>query len=52
MKILFIGGTGIISSACSPQVLARGDQLFLLNRGQSRRASPPGAHVLQANFHK
>jgi nucleoside-diphosphate-sugar epimerase len=32
-------------------VLARGDQLFLLNRGQTRRPVPPEAHVLKADFH-
>lgn len=33
MKILFIGGTGVISSACSALALERGLELFLLNRG-------------------
>ena len=35
MKVLFIGGTGVISSACSELALARGIDLYLLNRGQS-----------------
>lgn len=51
MKILFIGGTGIISSACSPRVVDRGDQLTLLNRGQTRRPVPPGARLLKADLH-
>jgi nucleoside-diphosphate-sugar epimerase len=47
MRILFIGGTGIISSACSELALARGIELFLLNRGQtSKRPVPEGANVL------
>ena len=33
MKVLFIGGTGTISSAISKQLLERGDDLYLLNRG-------------------
>jgi nucleoside-diphosphate-sugar epimerase len=33
MKVLFIGGTGTISAAISRLVLERGDELFLLNRG-------------------
>jgi nucleoside-diphosphate-sugar epimerase len=33
MKVLFIGGTGIISTAISKQVLENGWDLFLLNRG-------------------
>ena len=35
-KVLFIGGTGLISSACSELTVARGMELFVLNRGQSK----------------
>ncbi len=45
MKVLFIGGTGIISSACSALALERGMELYLLNRGQSARGVPDGATV-------
>jgi nucleoside-diphosphate-sugar epimerase len=34
-KVLFIGGTGIISSACSRLALQRGYDLYHLNRGQT-----------------
>lgn len=52
MKILFIGGTGIISSACSTLALARGHELFLLNRSVSTKLPiPQGATVLQADVH-
>jgi nucleoside-diphosphate-sugar epimerase len=37
MKILFIGGTGLISSACSELALLRGMNLYLLNRGVSQK---------------
>ena len=50
MKVLFIGGTGIISSACSQLALERGIELYLLNRGQSTRPIPAGAHVLHADI--
>lgn len=50
MKALFIGGTGIISSACSQLALERGIELTLLNRGQSERPTPPGAQVIQADI--
>ena len=51
MKILFIGGTGIISSACSRLAIARGHDLYLLNRGQtSKRTFPAGAHVLNGDI--
>lgn len=51
MKILFIGGTGIISSACSKLAVARGIELYLLNRGKSTtRPAPEGAHLLQGDI--
>jgi nucleoside-diphosphate-sugar epimerase len=52
MKILFIGGTGVISSACSALALQRGFDLYLLNRGQSPRPAPPGAKLLAADIRK
>lgn len=33
MRVLFIGGTGLISSACTRLAVERGVDLFLLNRG-------------------
>jgi len=51
MKVLFIGGTGIISSACSQLAIERGIELFLLNRGQSSRPTPAGAQLIQADIH-
>ncbi|MBN2281469.1 MAG: SDR family oxidoreductase [Candidatus Marinimicrobia bacterium] len=50
MKVLFIGGTGIISSACSQLAIDRGVDLFLLNRGQSFRPIPTGAKVLTGDI--
>ncbi|MEJ2049325.1 MAG: NAD-dependent epimerase/dehydratase family protein, partial [Calditrichota bacterium] len=35
MKVLFIGGTGVISSACSELAISRGIELYHLNRGKS-----------------
>jgi len=35
MKVLFIGGTGNISSACSELAISRGMDLYHLNRGMS-----------------
>lgn len=40
MKVLFIGGTGIISSACSELAIKRGADLYLLNRGESKSIRP------------
>jgi nucleoside-diphosphate-sugar epimerase len=48
MKILFIGGTGTISSACAQLALARGFELTLLNRG--RQPAWPGARQIIADI--
>jgi nucleoside-diphosphate-sugar epimerase len=50
MKILFIGGTGLISSACSDLAVARGHQLFILNRATSvKYPIPEGATLLKGD---
>jgi len=52
MKILFIGGTGLISSACTELAIRRGHELFLLNRSASTKyPAPHGSTVLQADIH-
>lgn len=51
MKVLFIGGTGKISSACAQLAVERGIELYLLNRGQtSARPAPPAARILQGDI--
>jgi nucleoside-diphosphate-sugar epimerase len=51
VRVLFIGGTGIISSACSRLALERGIDLTILNRGATaRRPAPPGAELLRADI--
>lgn len=50
MKVLFIGGTGLISTACTQLAVERGIEMFLLNRGRSRTDEiPGGVTVLTAN---
>ena len=50
MKVLFIGGTGLISTACTQLAAERGIEMFLLNRGRSRTDEvPEGVTVLTAN---
>ncbi len=51
MRVLFIGGTGVISSGVSPLALDQGIDLYLLNRGQSVRSLPEGVTHLQADIH-
>ncbi|MBE7554125.1 MAG: SDR family oxidoreductase [Anaerolineales bacterium] len=51
MKVLFIGGTGKISSACAQLAVERGIELYLLNRGQtSARPAPAAARILQGDI--
>jgi nucleoside-diphosphate-sugar epimerase len=52
MKILFIGGTGLISSACSELAIERGHELFILNRSAStKRPLLRGATLLKGDIH-
>lgn len=50
MNVLFIGGTGIISSACAEVALTKGIDLYMLNRGHSARPVPEGTHVLTGDI--
>ena len=51
LKVLFIGGSGIISSACSQLAAERGLDLYLLNRGNTGlRPEPAGATVLRGDI--
>lgn len=45
-SVLFIGGTGAISTACVRAAVARGDKVTVLNRGTARRPLPEGARPL------
>jgi nucleoside-diphosphate-sugar epimerase len=51
MKILFIGGTGKISTSVSQQVIELGHELYLLNRGRQAR-NPPGSRSLKADVNQ
>lgn len=48
MRILFLGGTGIISTACVRLAVDRGHEVCVLNRGQREPIS--GAQVLVADL--
>ena len=51
LRVLFIGGSGVISSACSRVAVESGIELFVLNRGRSTiRPLPPGVTVLRADI--
>jgi nucleoside-diphosphate-sugar epimerase len=46
MKILFIGGTGIISTACTVLAVERGVDLTIVTRGKSAAGIPGGVRVI------
>ena len=50
MKVLFIGGTGLISSACVELAVAQGMDVVLLNRGQGARPVPANVPVLHGDI--
>ena len=50
MKVLFIGGTGIISSACTDLANTRGIELTLLNRGRRISAIPTGVRTVTVDI--
>ena len=51
MKVLFIGGTGFISTSVSRLALAKGLDLYVLNRGL-RKPDLSGARSLTADIHQ
>ena len=50
MKILFIGGTGVISSGCIQPVLERGFELYVYNRGNKAHQLPPEVVQLKGDI--
>src|SRR5450755_3924600 len=51
LRVLFIGGSGIISAACSQLAAERGIKLSVLNRGTTYlRPLPPEATVLHGDL--
>lgn len=50
MKVLFIGGTGVISEGVSRVAVERGIDLYLLNRGRRNLFFPNGAQLIQGNI--
>lgn len=50
VKILLIGGTGVISAACTRLAAERGFDVTLLNRGQRNAAIPAGVRTITADI--
>lgn len=52
MHVLFIGGTGLISTATARQLLEAGHEVTLFNRGQSENRLPDGAKTIHGDRKK
>jgi len=50
MRVLFIGGTGNISAACTDEALRKGFEVFHLNRGNRPERERPEVKVLRADI--
>ena len=50
MKVLFIGGTGLISKAVSRRAVDKGLELFLFNRGNNPEFIPEGVELIQGDI--
>ncbi len=49
-RVLYIGGTGAISTSCVGRSLARGDEVTVLNRGTTRRPLPEGVESVRGDI--
>lgn len=50
MKVLFIGGTGIISTACVRLAVQQGLEVFILNRGKTHAQLPAQVKQIHADI--
>lgn len=50
MKILFIGGTGTISMAITKRLIEKGEEIYLLNRGNRSNELPAGVKLICADI--
>lgn len=50
MKVLFIGGTGNISGACSRLAVDKGIDLYILNRGNTKANIPENTNIIRGDI--
>ena len=50
MKVLLVGGTGVISTGVASEMLKRGMELWVLNRGKHLDLLPAGANLIIADY--
>jgi nucleoside-diphosphate-sugar epimerase len=49
MKVLFLGGAGMIGSACADEAVASGLDVTIVTRNEPKRQPPPGVRTLRAD---
>ena len=52
MRVLFIGGTGTISTSISRRLAENGCDLYLLNRGTRNSQLPSNINLIKADIGK
>jgi nucleoside-diphosphate-sugar epimerase len=52
MRILFLGGAGMIGSAAAAEVARQGHDLTIMTRGEPRRPLPPAVRLLRCDVHR
>ena len=50
MKILLVGGTGVLSMAVTQQALKKRVEVYMINRGNRMEWIPEGVHLLKADI--
>ena len=50
MKVLFIGGTGTISSAITRKLIENNEDVYLLNRGNRKSEVPASVNQMTADI--
>lgn len=51
MKILIIGGTGVLSSAVVKEALRKNHDIYMINRGNNMKQIPSNAVLYKADYH-
>ncbi len=51
MKLLIIGGTGLLSGAVVKEALRQGMEVTIVNRGIKSKVMPKGVNIITADFH-
>lgn len=51
MKLLVIGGTGVLSSAVVIEAINHNIDVTIVNRGRNGRSKPEGVHLIKADYH-